>query len=262
MTQKLPPPVTLKLRWELITIIISLVAILLSLFSPSVPLLIAIIIGGVPACLRILLKLFKGDLGADSLAVIALITAVVLHQYLAGVIIVLMLASGQALEAYAMRKASSVLLALAERMPAIAHRRNPNGRIEDIPLLSIRIGDEIVIYPHETCPVDGIVIEGQGSMDESYLTGEPYQISKAPGTLVLSGAINGESVLTLQAQKLPAESRYASIVSVLQEAEQKRPIIRRLGDQIGAIFAPIVLILALSTWYVTGDAVRFLAVLV
>jgi heavy metal translocating P-type ATPase len=116
--------------------------------------------------------------------------------------------------------------------------------------------------PHETCPVDGEVIEGQGSMDESYLTGEPYQISKAPGTLVLSGAINGETLLILRAQKLPSDSRYASIVTVLEEAEQKRPAIKRLGDQIGAIFIPVALLLAFAAWYFTGDAIRFLAVLV
>lgn len=124
------------------------------------------------------------------------------------------------------------------------------------------LGDSIIIYPHANCPVDGIVIEGHGSMDESYLTGEPYQISKVPGTSVLSGAINGETVLTIQAQKMPSESRYASIVNVLQEAEQKRPALRRLGDQIGAVFAPIALVLAFLTWYISGDAIRFLAVLV
>lgn len=257
-----------KLRWQLMIIIISLLAILLSIFfrvtsflSPNVPLLVAMIIGGIPSILQILLKLFKGDLGADSLAAIALITAFILNQYLAGVIIILMISSGQALEAYAMRKASSVLLALAERMPTLAHRKISEN-IEDIPLVDIHVGDFIIVYPHETCPVDGIVIEGHGSMDESYLTGEPYQISKVPGALVISGAINGETVLTVQAQKVSAESRYASIVSVLQEAEQKRPTIRRLGDQIGAVFAPIALLLAFTTWYITGESIRFLAVLV
>lgn len=260
--------VSLNLKWQLIVVIVSLVAISLSILFrvisiplPDLPLLIAIIIGGVPSFFYILFKLFKGDLGADSLAALALITAVILHQYLAGVLIVLMLASGQTLEAYAMRKASSVLLALSQRMPALVHRKIASD-IEDIPLLNVQIGDNIVVYPHETCPIDGIVIEGQGSMDESYLTGEPYQISKAPGAFVLSGAINGGTVLTIQTEKLPSDSRYASIVAVLQEAEQKRPSMRRLGDQIGAIFAPVALILALATWYFTGDAIRFLAVLV
>lgn len=262
------PSVPLKFRWQLIIVAVSLIAILLSglfyftsIFSPQIPLLIAIIIGGIPSIFHIIIKLLKGDLGADLLAAIALVTAVILNQYLAAVLIILMVGSGQALEAYAMRKASSVLYALAERMPVFVHRRTGNA-IEDIPLLNIRIGDEIVVYPHETCPVDGVVIEGQGSMDESYLTGEPYQISKAPGTAVISGAINSESVLTIQAQKLPSDSRYASIVAVLQEAEQKRPNLRRLGDQIGAIFAPIALLLAFAAWYFSGEAIRFLAVVV
>ncbi|OGT49656.1 MAG: metal-transporting ATPase, partial [Gammaproteobacteria bacterium RIFCSPHIGHO2_12_FULL_38_11] len=246
---------------SLIAIILSILFRVTAISSPDLPLLFAIIFGGIPSIFHILLKLLKCDLGADALAAIALIAAVILNQYLAAVLIILMLASGQTLEAYAMRKASSALLALAERMPNLAHRRMTNG-IEDIPLLDIHIGDEIVVYPHETCPVDGEVIEGQGSMDESYLTGEPYQISKAPGTSVLSGAINGESVLILQAQKLPSDSRYASIVAVLAEAEQKRPTIKRLGDQIGAIFTPVALAVALTAWYFTGDAIRFLAVLV
>lgn len=268
MTQEQLPSISLMLRWQIVVVVISVMAILLAVLcqvtaiaSPELPLLIAIMLGGIPSCFFILLKLSKGDLGADSLAALAIITAFFLHQYLAAVLIILMLASGQTLEAYAMRKASSVLRALAERMPTFVHRKNKNG-IEEIPLDTIRIGDDIVIYPHETCPIDGVVIEGKGSMDESYLTGEPYQISKVLGTSVLSGAINGESVLVVRAEKLPSDSRYASIVAVLQEAEQKRPTLRRLGDQIGAIFAPIALVVAFAAWYVSGEPIRFLAVLV
>ena len=107
-----------------------------------------------------------------------------------------------------------------------------------------------------------MVIEGHGSMDESYLTGEPYQISKAPGSRVLSGAINGENLLHVKVEKLTQDSRYFAIVKVLQEAEEKRPKIRRLADQLGGIFVPIALTLALLAWYFTGNESRFLAVLV
>ncbi len=255
-------------RWQSYIAFLSLLAIVIHIFMlllhipwPDIPLMILIVIGGIPLFLQILFKLFKGNLGADSLAAISLITGIILHQYLAVALIILMLASGQTLEYYARRKASSVLLALASRMPSIVHRK-VNTHIEDTPLQNIHIEDELVIYPHETCPVDGIVFEGHGSMDESYLTGEPYQISKAPGAAVLSGAINGESVLVIKTTKLPSDSRYAAIVTVLEEAEQKRPSIRRLGDQVGAIFTPIALIFAFTAWYFTGDALRFLSVLV
>jgi heavy metal translocating P-type ATPase len=258
----------LKSNWQLTVASLSLIAIGTNLiliassatFS-NIPLLLLIGLGGAPLFLQIILKLLKGNFGADSLAAIALITGIILQEYLAASLIILMLASGQTLERYALGKASSVLLALVKRMPTVAHRKI-NSNTEDIPLVDININDDIVIYPHETCPVDGIVIEGNGSMDESYLTGEPYQIAKAPGALVLSGAINGESVLVIQSTKLAVDSRYSVIAKVLEEAAQKRPSIRRLGDQIGAVFTPIALLLASGTWYFTKDAIRFLSVLV
>lgn len=258
----------MKLKWPNLIALLSLISILIYIVLyftakdyANIPLVIMLAVGGIPLFLQILFKLLKGNWGADSLAAIALVTAAILGEYLAADLIILMLAGGQALEFYAMRKASSALLALVERMPSVAHRKKA-GKIEEIALADISIGDEIIIYPHETCPVDGIVIEGHGSMDESYLTGEPYIISKSPGISVLSGAINGESVLSIRAEKLAADSRYAAIVEVLKEAEQKRPTLRRLGDQIGAVFAPLALILAFSAWYFTGDSLRFLSVLV
>lgn len=238
--------------------------VLLHFFYPSlqyVPLWIVIAAGGIPLFFQILMKLYQREWGADLLAAIALVGAVSLNEYLAATLIILMLATGQTLEFYAMRKASSVLLALSKRMPSIAHRKIADN-IEDITLQDIHLDDQIVVYPHELCPVDGEVVEGNGSMDESYLTGEPYEISKAPGSFVLSGSINGESVLLIRVQKLPADSRYATIVAVLTEAEQKRPTLRRLGDEIGALFAPIALLLAFMTWIITGDAIRFLSVIV
>ena len=260
--------------WHLALLALCLVAIVMHLvmrlaWFPSVvgwtvadvPLLAVIAIGGIPLVLQILYKLLRGDFGADLLAVLALITAAWLGEYLAAVLIIIMLSGGQALEAYAMRKASSVLQALAERMPASARRRK-DEQIEEILLADIAIGDEIVVFPHEAAPVDGVVIEGHGSMDESYLTGEPYQVSKALGAAVLSGAINSEAVLVIRAEKLAQDSRYAQIMEVMQEAEQKRPAMRRLGDKIGAVFAPLALLFAVAAWYFTGDASRFLAVLV
>ncbi|MEK6745969.1 MAG: heavy metal translocating P-type ATPase [Pseudomonadota bacterium] len=254
------------LSGHMILVIAALIAIIIHLILPEgkwrdAPLLAVIATGSFPILWQIIKKLINLDLGADILAAIALITATILGEYLAAVLIIIMLAGGQELENYAMRKASSVLAALAKRMPTIAHRKI-GDKIEEISIANIKIGDLIVVSPHETCPVDGVVVDGHSTMDESYLTGEPYRVSKAKGAAVLSGAINGESVLTIQADKLPSDSRYAKIMEVMQDAEQKRPNLRRLGDQIGAIFAPIALILAIASWWITGDATRFLAVLV
>jgi heavy metal translocating P-type ATPase len=123
-------------------------------------------------------------------------------------------------------------------------------------------GDEIVVFPHEVCPVDGYVISGHGVMDESYLTGEPFKITKTVGSDVISGAINGDTVLTIRATRPAADSRYAKIMDVMRESEQKRPAMRRLGDQIGTWFTPLALAIAGLAWWWSGDPIRFLSVLV
>ena len=99
-------------------------------------------------------------------------------------------------------------------------------------------------------------------MDESYLTGEPFLMPKAPGSEVFSGAINGENALTLRASRLAVDSRYARIMNVMRDSEQRRPQLRRLGDELGAWYTPIALVLAIGAWVWSGEPVRFLAVLV
>ena len=227
----------------------------------QVPLLATLAIGGVPLLVDLLRNLLKREFGSDLLGGLSVITSVLLGEYLAGSIIVLMLAGGEALESYALRSASSVLAALAKRMPSIAHRRLASG-IVDVTLQDVAVGDTLVIYPHDICPVDGEVIEGHGVMDESYLTGEPFQITKTSGSAVISGAINGESALTIRATKGAADSRYAKIMEVMRESEARRPSLRRLGDRLGAIYTPVALTIALVAWAISGDAIRFLAVLV
>jgi heavy metal translocating P-type ATPase len=225
------------------------------------PLLGTLVVGGLPLLYDLLRKLLKGEFGSDLLGGISIITSVVLGEYLAGSIIVLMLAGGEALEGYALRSASSVLAALAKRMPSGAHRKRESA-IVDVALTDVAVGDMLVIYPHDICPVDGVVIEGHGVMDESYLTGEPFQIPKASGSTVLSGAINGESALTICTTACAADSRYAKIMEVMRESEAKRPNLRRLGDRLGAIYTPVALTAAILAWAISGEAVRFLGVLV
>lgn len=229
--------------------------------SQDVPLYAALIFAGIPLVWGLLVKLFQWEFGSDLLAGISIVTSVLLEEYLAGSLVVLMLSGGEALEAYAVRSASSVLHALAKRLPSVAHRRQ-DSTLVDIPLQQVAVDDVLVVLPHETCPVDGTVVEGHGVMDESYLTGEPYMMSKAPGAQVLSGAINGDSALTIRADKLAVDSRYAKIMEVMRESEQRRPKLRRLGDQLGAVYTPIAVGVGLLAWWASGDPVRFLAVMV
>jgi heavy metal translocating P-type ATPase len=227
----------------------------------ELPLLAVLVLGGIPLVYQLGVKLARGDWGADLLAGLSIVTAVLLDEYLAGSLVVLMLSGGVVLETYAVRKASSVLEALAKRMPSVAHRKS-GDQLTDISTGQVNIGDTLLMLPHEICPVDGTVLEGSSTMDESYLTGEPYMMSKVSGSQVLSGAINGDSALTIRADKLAVDSRYAKIMEVMKSSEQYRPNIRRLGDQLGALYTPLAVIIALSAWAASGDVIRFLAVLV
>jgi cation transport ATPase len=218
----------------------------------QLPLLAVLLFGGLPLLFQLLKKLVQGDFGADLLAGIAIVTSVLLGEYLAGSLVVMMLSGGAVLELYAVRKASSVLEALASRMPSIAHRKSGDALV-DITTDQVVIGDTLLILPHEICPVDGTVLEGFGAMDESFLTGEPYQMSKTTGSPVISGAINGDSALTIRADKLSVDSRYAKIMEVMRSSEQYRPNIRRLGDQLGALYTPLAVAIALLAWANSGD---------
>lgn len=257
------------LRWQTTLIaILAFVCIALYLVlrasgvtSHPWPLWIALGVGGLPLVLSLLTKVLKFQFGADLLGGISIFVSILLGEYLAGAIIVLMLSGGEALETYAMSNATSVLSSLAKRLPTLAHRRN-STQIQTVELDQLAVGDVVVIYPHEVAPVDGRVIEGHSVMDESYLTGEPFLITKTTGSAVISGAVNGDGALVIETTHKAADSRYARVMGVMQESEQTRPTMRRLGDQIGAWFTPVALLVALAAWYLSGDSTRFLSVLV
>ena len=230
-------------------------------FTQVLPLYFVLLVGGVPLVFRLIQKTLAREFGSDLLAGISIVASTLMGQYLVGAIVILMLSGGTALEEFAMRRASSVLEALAKRMPQTAHRKTASG-ISDMDVARIAIGDLLIVFPHEICPVDGIVVEGRGRMNEAYLTGEPFETSKAMGAEVISGAVNGESALTIRATKLPIDSRYAKIIRVMQETQQRRPRLRCLGDMLGAWYTPLAVTLALLAWLLSGESHRFLAVLV
>ena len=257
--------------WTRLVVTVSAAAILVHLslrlfahYSAVVaefPLYVALALGGAPLVVILSRKLWAGEFGSDFLAGASIVTAVLLKEYLVATIVVLMLSGGTALESFATRRASRVLEALAKRMPSVAHRKTVGG-LEDIPVGEIAVGDKLVVFPHEICPVDGTVTDGRGSMNEAYLTGEPFEVEKASGSMVLSGALNGESLLTIHASRIASDSRYARIMRVMEETQQRRPRLRRLGDMLGGWYTPLSVSIAAGAWILSGSAERFLAVLV
>ena len=156
----------------------------------ALPLFITLVLGGVPLLYDLLRKLLKREFGSDLLAGISIVTSVLLGEYLAGVVVVLMLSGGEALESYAVAAPRRCWPRWPGGCRRCAHRQAGRPRSSTCRWQEVAVGDALVVFPHEICPVDGVVIEGHGVMDESYLTGEPFQMSKAPGS---DGALRARS---------------------------------------------------------------------
>ncbi len=206
-------------------------------------------------------SLMRRDVGVDAIALVAIVSALALGQYLAGAVVALMLAGGNALEEYATGRARRELTRLLERMPHVAHLRR-NGVIEEVAVEAIRAGDVVVIRAGEVAPVDGVVVSEAAVIDESALTGEPLPRLRARGGEVRSGSANAGDAFDLRATHPAAESAYAAIVRLVQDAETQRAPFVRLADRYAAAFLFVSLAVAGGAWLAAGDPTRFLAVMV
>lgn len=227
----------------------------------QLPLLVVIIIGGVPLCWQTLNQIVHGEFSVDLIAILAIGGSLLLGEFLAGALVVLMLSGGEALEAYAMRRARSSLAALAERSPRWAHIRQ-GSQIETVGADAVQAGTEIVVKPGELVPVDGTVIGGASNVSEADLTGEPLPVRKEIGAPVLSGSVNLDGVLDVRATRPAAESHYAQIVQLVEEAQKSKAPIHRLADRYAVWFTALSLALAALAWALSRDSVYALAVLV
>jgi heavy metal translocating P-type ATPase len=224
-------------------------------------LLVVVLLGGIPLVWETFRQFLRREFSVDVIALLAIAGSLLLGEYLAGAFVVLMLSGGEALEAYALRRARSSLSALAERAPRAAHIWR-GDELVSIPAEQIEVGMEIVVKPGELIPVDGIVTSGSSSMSEADLTGEPVPVRKAPGMLVLSGSVNLDGVLEIRASKRSAESKYAQIVHLVEEAQAQRAPIHRLADRYSVGFTIAAVAMAGLAWALSGDSVYALAVMV
>src|SRR5450755_241913 len=224
-------------------------------------LLVVVFLGGIPLLWKTMQQVFRKEFGVDVIAILAIGGSAALGQYLAGALVVLMLSGGEALEAYALRRARSSLSALAERAPRIAHIWR-GDELVSIPAEQVEVGMQIVVKPGELIPVDGVVISGSSSVGEADLTGERVPVRKDPGMLVLSGSVNLDGVLEVRASKRSTESKYAQIVRLVEEAQTQKAPIHRLADRYSVGFTIIAVGLAGLTWVLSGDSIYALAVLV
>lgn len=254
-------------RYPLPLVVLALLLVSLILWLTGRPdlanwtLLTIIVIGAVPLAWEIIRQLVHREFGVDLIAMLAIIGSLLLKEYLAGAIIVLMLSGGEALEAFALRRARKSLSTLAERAPRSAHIWR-GDHLLNIPVEDIQIGMEVVVKPGELIPVDGMVIEGSSSVSEADLTGEPVPVNKIPGQVVLSGSVNLDSVLEVRATRRSADSQYTQIIRLVEQAQQHKAPIHRLADRYGVGFTVLAVVMAGAAWLISGESLYALAVLV
>lgn len=220
------------------------------------------VIALVPALWWVVVALRHRRVGVDLIAVLALVGTAVVHEYLAGALIAVMLASGRALEGAAERRASRDLRALLERAPRVARRRL-GDEVAVVPVDDVVVGDLLVVAPGEVVPVDGDVAGSVCAvLDESVLTGEPEFVERPVGDRVRSGVVNAGSGFELRAAATAADSTYAGIVRLTQQAKAENAPVVRLADRYAAWFLPLSLLMSGLAWLISGSAVRAVAVLV
>ncbi|MBB5155997.1 heavy metal translocating P-type ATPase [Saccharopolyspora phatthalungensis] len=215
----------------------------------------------VPALTWMALALWRGRTGVDLIAVLSLGGTLVVHEYLAGSLIAVMLASGQALDSAAQRRASHDLRALLEHAPRFAHRYAGDA-LETVVVDQVRVGDLLLVNPGEVVPVDGQVASSAAVLDESVLTGESAHVERTAGEPVRSGVVNAGSAFDLRAGATAEESTYTGIVRLAREAGAERAPVVRLADRYATWFLPLALLLAGGAWLITGSPVGAVAVLV
>ena len=226
----------------------------------------SLVLLGAPVVVRTVAGMLRGHFAADVVAMLAIVTAVVLREPFAGLVIVLMQSGGELLERYAEGRASDAVRELEAAAPRIAHKlRNGSAAsdgVDDVAADQIAIGDRILVRPGEMIPCDGTVTEGSSSLDTSRVTGEPLPERVGPGAHVRSGVVNSASPLVVRATALSSESLYARIVELVRTAQAEKSPIQRMADRFAIWFTPITLVACAIAWFISGDATRVLAVLV
>jgi heavy metal translocating P-type ATPase len=215
----------------------------------------------VPLVLSTARSLLRGDVGVDAIALIAIVWALLLGQFLAAAIVALMMSGGAALEAWAAGRARRELRLLVERAPRIAHRY-VDGSVEEVKVGELEPGDVVSVRAGEVVPADGVVAADEAVLDESALTGEALPVTIARHGHVRSGTANAGDAFDLRVTASAAQSAYAAIVRLVEAAETDRAQFTRLADRYAAYFLPFSLAVAGLAWLVSGDSMRGLAVMV
>ena len=229
------------------------------------PQAIIIDILGIWISVLLLMEIFEdwksGRYGVDILAVIAIISTILINNYWAEWMILVMSTGGETLEDYATGQASKELRSLLNNTPRIANKL-VNGQITAVKVDELHIGDIVLIKPGQQVPVDGEIVKGTSSFDQSSLTGESVPVTKKPGDNLMSGSVNGDAAVQMKVTKEAKDSEYQSIVALVKSAQAQPAKFVKMADRYAVPFTIISLIIGGVAWAVSGDATRFAEVMV
>lgn len=250
----------------LITLLVGVVALLAKFVfhQPSIAYWLIVIVGGITTIsmlIGMIETLKSGKYGIDILAITAIVATLLVGEYWASLMVLIMLTGGDSLEDYASRQASRELRALLDNSPQHAHRLQ-DDQLQDIPVDQAEINDLLLVKPGEIVPVDGRIVEGETTVDESSLTGESKPIEKKVNDLLMSGSINGDAAIRLKVTKRAIDSQYQTLVKLVKESEAKPAHFVRLADQYAVPFTLVAYLIGGVAWFVSKDPVRFAEVLV
>jgi heavy metal translocating P-type ATPase len=242
--------------------LLALVLQLAGLGQASTMLLITVsLISAYPLIKDMIKTVRHGGYGLDVLALVAILVSLALGEYWTAIVISLMLIGGEALEKYAEGQATRELKSLVDRAPSMAHLLK-GGQTKDVPVAAIKLGDIVLVKPGEIIPVDGTLLEGDTTIDESSITGESLPVAKQPGQTVLSGAVNLDAAITIKALHTSKDSQYQQIIKLVREATTSKSPFVRLADRYSVPFTAISFAIAGAAWVISGDMRRFLEVIV
>ena len=265
--KRLKPIIRLVWQWRLFSLaFIALIASIIVYFSgfhTAAYLVLAVvsILEVLPLLWGMADNVRNGTYGIDILAATAIISAVLLKQYWAAIVVVIMLTGGESLEDYADHRAKSELTNLLAHAPTKAHLLK-NNKQQDIEADDLKVGDRFIVKPGELVPADGLIVEGYSTFDESSLTGESLPVAKEPGGSILSGSINLDGPVTVKVTATAADSQYQQIIKLVESAANSRSPFVRLADRYSIPFTLIAFAVAGAAWALSGNDIRFLDVII
>ncbi len=253
------------------TIILTIISAIFLLISwlgllkgilPFDPALISIIISGTP----ILFEAAKGlitsfDLKANVLVSIALVASVVIGEYFAAGEIAVIMMIGEILEDRTVRKAQESVKKLIQLTPPVARIRTPEGERE-VSIQEVKTGDIILVKPGESIPVDGVIVKGHTSINQSIITGESMPVDKTVGDEVFVGTLNQLGVVEIKATKVGEDTSLAKLIRLVKEAENKKAPVVRITDRVATIIVPMAILASIVTYFLTYDIIRVVTILV